>query len=288
MNEPMTMEIHSHSTTSDGKFSPSGLAELMSDAGVDLWALTDHDSIEGCDAAREAATELGLGFVPGIEVSAELQGESIHVLGYGVDTADRDLSSYGVEMTEARLDRMARMVDRMCELGVEVTLEDVIEVSGGGNLGRPHLAKALQKRGHVASTDKAFDRWLGTSRPGYVPMLRPPVVEAIKMIRDAGGMAVLAHPGRYSDVSEHFERWHNAGLWGLEVRHPSHNRRSEERLIRLADRNSLGKTASNDWHGHKPGDPDRLGRVVFPVSWQRSFFEALSETAEGLDGALRR
>lgn len=282
MSEAKTLEIHSHSTTSDGQFSPLKLAQLMRDADVDVWALTDHDTIDGCDAARKAAKAAGVAFVPGIEVSAELDGESIHVLGYGVDTTDARLRSYGAEMSEARHQRMAQMVERMCELGVQVTMDDVIAASGGGNLGRPHLAKALQKRGHVPTWQKAFDRWLGLTRPGYVPMARPSVTDAIEMIIDVGGMAVLAHPGRYSDVTEHFSRWKQAGLWGLEVRHPSHNRVEEERLIRLADRAELAKTASNDWHGHKPGDAERLGAVVFPEAWRRLFLKEVEQTAEGV------
>ncbi len=278
MNDATTLEVHTHTTASDGEYTPTKLAELMLERGVDLWALTDHDTVAGCKEALSAVEDSELVFVPGIEVSAQLDEESIHVLGYGFDMEAPRLRAYGEELVGARRDRMEQMVERMVELGRQVTIEDVLEVAGGGNLCRPHLAKALLKQGHVDSIQKAFDRWLSDNGPAYVPMVRPSVEEAIEMIIDVGGMVVLAHPGRYSDLSEHFERWSELGLWGLEVRHPSHNSREEDRLIQLADRAGLGKTASNDWHGHKPGERERLGNVTFPEQWRQPFLARLKET----------
>ncbi len=276
MASPQILEIHSHSTASDGAKSPSELARLMASHKVEVWALTDHDTVEGCEEGRVAALDLGVHFIAGIEVSADLEGASIHVLGYDVDITNQRLGTYGETMKEGRHERMAEMVDRMCHLGFEVTLEEVIEQSGGGNLGRPHLAKALVARGHVDRLQKAFNRWLSNDGPGYVPMSRPSVGESIDMIIDAGGVAVLAHPGRYGDVSEHLPRWKERGLWGLEVRHPSHNGYTERRLSRMAVEFGLGRTASNDWHGQKEGEYQRLGKVRFPIEWREPFLEALS------------
>ena len=269
------LEIHTHSTASDGELSPSSLAALLIEKGVDLWSLTDHDTVAGCREAMKAVEGTDLRFVTGIEVSADLDGKSVHVLGYGVDLDDARLKSYGDEMVGARRDRMAGMVDRLNDLGVEVTMEDVEQISDGGNMCRPHLARALLKRGEVESIQQAFDRWIGNSRPGYVTMSRPSVAETIAMLQDAGGLVVLAHPARYGDLSDHFGRWKELGLWGLEARHPSHNRAAESRLVRLAQRHGLGTTASNDWHGHQPKDRERLGRVSFPEQWREPFLEAL-------------
>lgn len=278
MSPVETLEIHSHSTASDGTYEPQKLAELMADRQVDLWALTDHDTLAGCAEARRAASQLGIAFVAGIEISADLDGTSIHVLGYGLDETERGLSDYAKKMKEGRRQRMSRMVKRMCDLGHPVTLEEVIDQSGGGNLGRPHLAKALLARGYVDRLQKAFDRWLATDRPGYVPMSRPDVSEAVEMIVDAGGFAVLAHPGRYGDISDHLDRWRDRGLWGLEVRHPSHDGATERELLHLAARYDLGMTASNDWHGHKEGAFERLGKVRFPDSWRFPFLEKLEDS----------
>ena len=279
MRNAKTLEIHSHSTASDGEYTPEQLAALMDDAGVDLWALTDHDTVEGCREAQRAAEAHALSFVPGIEISAELKGESIHVLGYGFRLDSPILSTYGDELVQARHDRMTQMVERMCELGYQVSMDDVLQIADGGNLCRPHLAKALVKRGHVDSIQKAFDRWLANDGPGYVGMSRPAVEDAIEMIIDLGGMVVLAHPARYRDVSEHLARWKTIGLWGLEVRHPSHNTQEESQLIRQAEDVGLGKTASNDWHGHKPGERQRLGQVNFPDEWRQPFLDELADTA---------
>lgn len=284
MELPSSAEIHSHSTVSDGEYPPEKVAELMADHGVELWALTDHDSVDGCERASRAARAQGMEFIPGIEVSASLDEDSIHVLGYGIDPDDETLKTYGEEMVEARKSRMARMIDRMKELGHEVLFEDVLDIAGDGNMGRPHLAKALKNRGHVDRLQEAFDRWLGRDRPGYVALARPTVGEAVEMIVDAGGMAVLAHPARYGDITDQVPVWSEAGLWGLEVRHPSHDISDEERLLRIADQFDLGATASQDWHGTDVGDIDRLGEVRFPDEWMRPFVEAVDETAVGRQG----
>ena len=277
MSEPKRLEIHSHTTVSDGSHSPAELAELMAEHGVDLWALTDHDTVGGCRAGYRAATDAGVEFLPGIEISASRDGTSIHVLGYGFDPETPQLQDYGEEMEQARRDRMEKMVDRMCELGFPVDFDDVVAASGGGNLCRPHLARALKNRGHVDTMQEAFDRWIDRDGPGYVPMARPSVAEAIEMIGDAGGIVVLAHPARYGDITGALEGWKEAGLWGLEVRHPSHGVEDEERLSRWADEFDLGKTASNDWHGNDPDDVRRLGEVVFPNRWRRAFLEVVDE-----------
>lgn len=276
MKNAEIFEIHSHSTTSDGTKSPEDLAALMAAHDVDVWALTDHDTVAGCARARQAAANEGIEFITGIEVSTDLDGVSIHVLGYGVDINDGPLATFGEVMEEARRERMAAMVERMTELGYPLTLEDVEAQSGGGNLGRPHLAKALVAQGYVDSPQKAFDRWIANNGPGYVPMGRPSVGEAIDMIGQAGGVAILAHPGRYGDIAEYLPQWKERGLWGLEVRHPSHNGHTERRLSRLAIDHGLGRTASNDWHGHKEGEMQRLGKVRFPREWREPFLDQLS------------
>lgn len=275
MSDDTHVEIHSHSTVSDGQYPPQRLAELMDEHDVDIWALTDHDTVDGCVTAADEAQSRGIDFISGIEVSADLDGTSIHVLGYGVDIDNPGIKDYGQQMVDARRERMKAMVRRIVELGYEIEMEDVVQQSGGGNLGRPHLAKALVERGHVEAIQEAFDRFLAREQPGYVPLSQPTVEEAINMVTDAGGLVVLAHPARYGDVSSHLQAWKDAGLWGLEVRHPSHDAVEEARLIRLADQFSLGKTASNDWHGNEPEDVERLGTVRFPRRWRSDFLDAV-------------
>lgn len=277
MARERVLEIHSHSTMSDGKFSPEQMARLMAEKGVELWALTDHDTVAGCGLAREAANEQGVRFVAGIEVSARHRGQSIHVLGYGVDERSAQIRAYGEQALQARRDRMEAMAERMTELGYPVTMAEVEAVAKTANLGRPHMAQALVKKGYTDTMQSAFDRWLANGQPAFMPLLQLSVEEAIELLVGAGGMVVLAHPARYGDISDILGDWKDQGLWGIEVRHPSHDLADEERLLRWADRFGLGKTASNDWHGTHPEAMQRLGTVRFPEDWRRPFLEALDD-----------
>ncbi|MBA2663265.1 MAG: PHP domain-containing protein [Bradymonadaceae bacterium] len=270
-------EIHTHSTVSDGALSPQRLAELMQRCGVGLWALTDHDTSEGCIEAAAAAKERGIRFISGIEISAKSRGQSIHVLGYGFDPNHRAMIAYSEHMNAARADRMEAMRRRICELGFEIHPEEVTSFSERGNLGRPHIARAMHARGYVDSVQQAFDLYLADGRPAYVGMDWIGVDDAIDLLHDAGGIVILAHPARY-DIGGQLAGWVERGLEGLEVRHPAHELLDEARLIARCDRFGLLKTASSDFHGTEaPLEelPGICGRVNFPVAWQEAFLAAL-------------
>ncbi|WP_158542509.1 PHP domain-containing protein [Lujinxingia litoralis] len=273
------LEIHSHSTVSDGTYGVEEMVALMVEHRVRHWALTDHDTTAGVLPAARACAGSGVSLISGIEISAQSQDRSIHVLGYGFDPEEAALASYGERMERARDERMAEMVERVRGLGLEVSFEDVRLQSQHGNMGRPHLARALHARGYVETPQEAFDRWLHTDGPGYVPMAYLSVDDAIDLIRGAGGMVVLAHPGRYTTMVEHLDRWREMGLHALEVRHPSHDLATERRLVMLAQKHELNMTASNDWHGSHPTDLERLGRVNFSPLWRDAFFDRLAQTA---------
>lgn len=276
-----SFEIHSHSTISDGRLSPLDMAEKMAASGVRLWSLTDHDNVSGCEEAERGARAQGITFVSGIEISAQYKGTSIHVLGYGFDRTKKELATYGDQMVAARRNRMKEMVEKVSSLGMKVTTDEVHQLSPEGNIGRPHLATALVRRGYVESEQEAFDRWLHREGPGYVPMTLLSVRDAIALIRGAGGLVVLAHPARYGDLSELLPQWKIDGLWGLEIRHPSHSTQDEARLLRVAKKAGLQCTASNDWHGSTTSEERRLGKVRYPEAWATSLLKALSNTYEG-------
>lgn len=277
MAAPLICEIHTHSTVSDGVFSPVALADLLKSCGVQLWALTDHDTSEGCGEAAAAAAERGIRFIPGIEISAQQNGQSIHVLGYGFDPEHAEILAYGERMGRARAQRMELMRERICELGFAVTSEEVSSFSTRGVLGRPHIARAMLKHGYVETVQQAFDLYLGEGKPAYVGMDWIGVDQAIGLLRGAGGLVVLAHPGCY-DLDGNLERWVSAGLAGLEVRHPSHDLVDEARLGALCERYGILKTASSDFHGSEaPANEldEFCGRVNFPPVWQDAFLGAL-------------
>lgn len=281
MGLPARFEIHSHSTVSDGGLRPEELARRMAIADVEVWALTDHDNVSGCARAEKAATAQGMKFISGIEISAVHDGQSIHVLGYGFDRRRPELATYGSRMVEARRQRMEQMIEKVNALGMEMTLEEVIALSPEGNIGRPHLATAMVKRGYCEGEQAAFDRWLSRNGPAYVAMTLLSVEQAIELIVKAGGLVVLAHPARYGDLTPVLKRWKDRGLWGLEVRHPSHGITDENRLLRAAKSIGLGTTASNDWHGTTPAEEKRIGKVRFPAQWREAFLEAMNGTYEG-------
>lgn len=273
---PARFEIHTHSTCSDGHLSVTELVALCVATGVGTWALTDHDTCRGCREAAPLARAQGIAFVPGIEISAYHKG-SIHVLGYGFDPEHSAMRAYEKRMADSRVERLQDMILRLNALGVTVTMEDAMaQASHGGILGRPHLARALVARGDVHEPQQAFDRWLGEGREAYVAMTWLSVPEAISLIHEARGVAVLAHPGRYMDRVL-MEEWTEAGLDGVEVRHPSHNIHHETLLLKLAERLGLLRTASSDFHGPPAGllAEETFGRVFFPPAWSEPWLERL-------------
>ncbi|MGZ5958996.1 MAG: PHP domain-containing protein, partial [Myxococcaceae bacterium] len=176
------IDLHSHTTASDGELSPEDLLARARKCGVQTLAVTDHDTVKGLARARAAAEAEGVRLVPGIEVSAFAEGREIHILGHFVDPAEPGLASYSVRLGDERSERMGRMVERMNSLGFPVTLEEVERIAAGAHLGRPHLALALLARGYVTSSREAFDRFLGDGKPGWVDRLRVTAEEAIAML----------------------------------------------------------------------------------------------------------
>lgn len=271
-NTTRRAEVHSHSTASDGAYAPAEVARMCHEAGVTLWALTDHDNCYGCAEAAGAAQSLGITFVPGIEVSA-YHGRSVHVLGYGVDPDCEVIEEYARGRIDSRTDRMHAMIERLAGLGVDVSIEQVRACAESEVLGRPHLARALLEQGSVDGLDEAFDRYLASGGPAYVATPWPTVDDAIALIHRAGGIAVLAHPGQYG-IDEAIAGWVEAGLDGIEVIHPRHDQADRVRYEEIAAAHGLLKTASSDFHGDRHGS--ELGEVEFPTTWLEAFVDAVS------------
>lgn len=262
-------ELHSHSTYSDGAFDPETVALMCAEQNVELWALTDHDTCQGCAEAAAAAREYGIEFVPGIEVSA-FADRSIHVLGYGVNPEAPVLRQYSERRLAARHDRMQLMIARLEELGVGVDFDHVKALAGEGAIARPHLARALVDAGHVASMQEAFDRWISNDGAAYVETPWPKVEDAIEMIEAAGGFAVLAHPGIY-DRDHLIPGWIEAGLAGIEVRHPKHTPQDRVRYTTLAEQHGVLMTGSSDYHGPDHLSATFFGQVDLPEAWVDRF-----------------
>lgn len=274
MPDLIRAELHSHSTHSDGAYSPTVVAQMCADAGVSVWSLTDHDNCGGCAEAAVAAEERGIQFIAGIEISA-FADRSIHVLGYGVDSESAVLRSYSARRLQARHDRMLLMIDKLGELGVDVDFERVQRIAGQGAIARPHLARALLEAGAVDSMQEAFDNWISNDGKAYVETPWPKVPDAISLINEAGGVAILAHPGIY-DRDDLIPAWVDAGLQGIEVRHPKHDADTEAHYTAMAKELGVMTTGSSDFHGPDHISADYFGHVELDREWVDLLRDAIS------------
>ncbi|WP_307812661.1 PHP domain-containing protein [Phycicoccus sp. CSK15P-2] len=256
------IDLHTHSTASDGTETPAALVGSAATAGLDAVALTDHDTTAGWDEAAGAARQRGVVLVPGIEVSCARGSRSVHLLAYLPDPAHPVLVAELARARESRDTRLDRMVEKMAADDIPVTVEAVrAEVRPGATPGRPHIADALVRGGVVSHRDEAFARWLGDDSPYYVTHYAPDPVRAVEVVRDAGGVAVIAHPHsrtRTGTVGDELvEEMAAAGLAGVEVHHRDHDPEAVAHLCRLAEALGLLVTGSSDYHG--AGKRNRLG-----------------------------
>lgn len=247
----MPVDLHIHSTASDGTLSPAAVVAAAKDVGLDTISLCDHDSVAGVDEAIRAGTALGVSVIPGVEFSSETDDISVHILGYFVDQNDVELGRLLSSLRDVRLNRARAIVQVLTDAGYAVRLETVLEFANGGSVGRAHVAMALVKAGYVPTMSKAFSRFLGRGKPFYVPkpVAEPEVV--IATIKKAGGLAVLAHPG-VSGTEHLIDRLQTAGLEGIEVYHAQHSTEERERYTTMALERGLVATGGSDFHS--PGE----------------------------------
>lgn len=253
----MEADLHTHTTASDGTQRPAANVQMAFDAGLGAIAITDHDTVSGVAEALAAGLELGIEVVPGVEISTVAGGQDIHVLGYYIQIDNEQFLQRLASLRETRDTRNTMIIERLQQLGLDITMAEVLrEVanikSKGDTVGRPHIAAVLLNKGYVSSISEAFDRYLGSGAAAYA---NPPRIEpatAIKWIREAGGKAVLAHPGIYHD-DELVEAIIGQGLDGIEVYHSDHTPEEEEKYLLLAQRAGLLITAGSDFHGERGG-----------------------------------
>ncbi|RAV19935.1 phosphatase [Paenibacillus contaminans] len=250
-------DLHTHTIASDGMLTPSGNVRLAQAAGLAAVAITDHDTVSGVAEAVEEGRSIGLEVVPGVEISTSARGQDIHVLGYFIDTLDPLLLDRLEQLREVRKRRNDALIEKLQTCGFELTMDEVIanigrELKPDESVGRPHIAALLVKRGYVGSLEEAFSDYLGKGGKAYVNAPRIEPAEAIRWIHEAGGSAVLAHPGLYAD-DELVERIAEAGLDGIEAYHADHSAEDAGRYEQIASRFGLLVTAGSDFHGERDG-----------------------------------
>lgn len=264
------IDLHTHSTASDGRYSPQELVARAAAAGVSTLGLTDHDTTAGCAEARSACLDAGLRFVPGIEVTTVLGHSAVprdvHVLGYFVDVDFPSLVTFLAEQRQRRLDRVREMVDRLASLGITLDLNAILRPgldNTGKAAGRPWIARALVEAGHVGSIGAAFDRWLGRGCPAYVPRPGPTPAEAFARVHEAGGLVSLAHPG-LTAIDPQIPELVGVGLDAIEVYHSKHDWVATQRYLAMAHELNLLVTGGSDFHGESTHGPAAPGAVVLP------------------------
>jgi predicted metal-dependent phosphoesterase TrpH len=258
------VDLHAHSTASDGSRAPADVVREAKRIGLAAIALTDHDTVAGIAEATVAAEELGLRVVPGVELSAVEGDVETHILGLHLSDT-RELEAKLIALRDMRRTRAERMVARLNELGVRIDFASVLEQAAGGAIGRPHVARAMIAEGWAVDFRDAFERYLGNGRAAYVTKERLAVSEATALIHRAGGLAILAHPS-HSGTRERIAAFVEQGMDGIEVRHPSHSAEDTARLAALVEHFSLVPSGGSDWHGSADG-PRTLGMMRVPADW---------------------
>jgi predicted metal-dependent phosphoesterase TrpH len=250
----MKVDLHSHSSVSDGLDAPAALVARMEEAGLNAFALTDHDTLGGLPEARAEARRRGIDLISGAEISTEWGGQDdIHVLALFVDESNADFNRVLAHRQEERRTRGERMAQKLIEAGYKIDLAAIREDVGDGVWGRPHLARALIRAGYASSNDEAFNRFLGREHSWYVPYEKWKAEEAVRAIRAAGGVSSLAHAVWYKNTEALIRALAAAGLDALEVFHPDHDPAQERRFTALADELRLAISAGSDFHGTVEG-----------------------------------
>jgi len=255
-------DLHLHTRHSDGTFTPEELVAYAAHHGLSAIALTDHDTVEGCAAAARACEAVGIQFITGTELTAEYEDTEVHLLGYFLDTVNERLLAEITKFQTVRQQRIYEMVARINEMGVPLQVESVFALANCQSPGRPHVARALVKAGLIRNLDEAFDRFLKKGRGAWVPKARMSALDSIELIHQAGGLAVMAHPGLIR-TDEIIPGLVAAGLDGIECFHTKHSTAMSERYLMLADQHHLLVTGGSDCHGYSKAKP-LIGTVKLP------------------------
>jgi 3',5'-nucleoside bisphosphate phosphatase len=267
------IDLHTHTTASDGRCAPAELVARAAAAGVTVLSVTDHDTVAAHEAVRGACEAAGIEFVPGIEITAIRDGVDVHVLGYFIDRDSPALVAFLAEQRQRRADRARAIIARLATLGMPLDADAILQ-PGLDNpsiaIGRPWIARALLASGHVATVAEAFERWLTRGQPAFVPRAAALPEEVIARIHDAHGLASMAHPG-VIERDAWIQPLADAGLDALEVFHSEHDARTTARYGELARRLKLGATGGSDFHGDEADGPASPGVVSLP----RDEFERL-------------
>jgi predicted metal-dependent phosphoesterase TrpH len=268
------IDLHVHTTASDGRYSPSEIVRIAAERGLSAIAITDHDTVDGIAEALDAARAFpGLTMVPGVEISADSTEGEIHILGYFVDFASEEMKAALEKSRNSRQVRADAMLARLGELGINVSRDRVIELAGSASLGRPHIARAMLEKGHVSSLHEAFEKYIGHGRPAYVRREKMAPEDAVRLVSGAGGLAALAHPFTAVGYKALIARLKPTGLAAIEAYYNGYNEDDIAMLVSIAKKYDLVPTGGSDYHGLEENAETSLGGVDIPYDTVKQLTE---------------
>ena len=256
-------DLHTHTTHSDGFFSPKEIIQKAKKVSLDVISVTDHDNIKGFKEAYEAGKELGVEVIPGVEISSEIGDREIHILGYFFDPENSELERYLSFFREERIKRAGRIVNKLMNLGFEITLDEILKKAGRSSVGRPHIAHAMLERGIVSSYYEAFNKYIGNGAPAFEKKVHLSPQSAFRIINEAGGLSFIAHPGNIHEKL--LKELIDAGMDGIEVIHPSHSKLQQKFYRGIVNSYFLLESGGSDFHGGKREDEANLGQYFTSI-----------------------
>jgi predicted metal-dependent phosphoesterase TrpH len=271
-------DLHLHTTASDGRLEPKEIVSLAIRVGLDVIAITDHDTIDGVVPALAATSNSdSLRVIPGVEINTDVARGEVHILGYFIDYTDKKLAAILQKLRDSRHDRAQKMIAKLNDLGMKIDWQRVSELAQGGSVGRPHISQALFEKGYVSSEKEAFDKYIGHNGPAYVERYKLLPVEAVKLILEAQGLPVLAHPADITDLDELVLQLKAVGLVGLEVYYGNYASKTIARLARIAKQYDLISTGGTDYHAFGDGLEVYIGRTISPARSVEQLFALASK-----------
>ncbi|MQF48486.1 PHP domain-containing protein [SAR202 cluster bacterium AC-647-N09_OGT_505m] len=275
------VDLHLHTTRSDGRLTPTELVEMLAERGLKVVAITDHDSTEGLIQVFEAAKRFPqLSIIPGIELSTDIPGNEIHVLGYFIRYSDPGFQQTLREFRDGRVGRAREMVSKLAALGMPVEWDRVLELADGGSVGRPHIAQAMVEKGYITYPQEAFTEYIGRNGSAYAERYKLTPTEAVRLITGVGGLPVLAHPREVDNVESLLPELKAAGLVGMEVYYGSYNTSQVETFAAMAARYGLIPCGGSDYHALGTPDEVQPGTVGPSLDIAQSLYDLVGEKAE--------
>lgn len=277
------VDLHIHSTASDGRLSPEDVVRKSAELGLTVIALADHDSVDGIARAQAAAKAFPkLRVIPATEINTDVPNGEAHILGYFIDYTDHELGAALSRLRSSRQERAQRMIGKLAELGINIDWQRVQEIAASGTIGRPHLARAMLEKGYITSVKEAFIKYIGRAGPAYVEREKMPPVEVVALILETDGLPVLAHPFTVNDPEALIIELKAAGLVGLEAYYNGYTADEIAKLLSLADRHNLIATGGSDYHGLDTSAETMIGGVEVPMEAAKRLIALAEQQASRL------